>query len=74
MPGDVIKIKDADLYVNNELAFRPEGIQFSYLVQTNGQGFNQKALLDKDITEMSRTNMENVYEVNLTDANLEYIT
>ena len=73
LPGDVIKIKDADLYVNNELAFRPEGIQFSYLVQTNGQGFNQKALLDKDITEMSRTNMENVYEVNLTDANLEYI-
>ncbi len=34
IPGDKIEVKDAILYVNNEKAFVPEDIEFSYLIKT----------------------------------------
>ena len=32
VPGDVLEIKDGDLYINGELAMQPEEMQFSYNV------------------------------------------
>lgn len=73
LPGDQISVKEAELYVNGEKAFRPEGMQLSYLVQTNGRGFNREKFLDRDITEVRGTTSPNVLEMHLTDENLAYI-
>jgi signal peptidase I len=35
MPGDVIEIKDGELFVNNEPALKPEEMQYSYEIKTN---------------------------------------
>src|SRR5690606_24965684 len=72
-PGDVLEIKSSELFINNQPAFKPEGMQYSYLVQTNGTGFRQEKLLEHDITEVSGTQMQNVFEMHLTDDNLERV-
>src|SRR5690606_12945421 len=73
LPGDQLQIKDAVLYVNGKEAYRPEGMQLSYLVKTNGGGFNREDFLDRDITEVRNTQVPNLFEMHLTDENLEYI-
>jgi signal peptidase I len=55
LPGDVIHIIDADLYVNNSPAFIPAGIQFKYIVKTNGSPINQRVLDKMNITEGKRS-------------------
>jgi signal peptidase I len=35
VPGDIIEIKDGDLFVNNEPALKPEEMQYSYRMTTN---------------------------------------
>ena len=53
VPGDSIRIDQALLSVNSDSVWLPERAapQFTYLVKTNGQGFNRKTLLEMDITE-----------------------
>jgi len=55
LPGDLIQIIDADLYVNTSPAMVPAGLQFKYTIKTNGDAINQR-LLDKfNITEGKRS-------------------
>ncbi len=54
LPGDSILIKEAELYVNGQKAFVPGGIQFKYLVKTNGSPINQRILDKYNITEGMR--------------------
>lgn len=53
IPGDSIRIDQSTLYVNSDTVWLPERAepQYTYLVRTNGQGFNRKTLIDMDITE-----------------------
>lgn len=53
VPGDSIRIDQATLFVNSDSVWLPERAapQFTYMVKTNGQGFNRKTLLKMDITE-----------------------
>jgi len=34
IPGDKLEVKDAELFINNEKAYLPEDIQFSYFIKT----------------------------------------
>ncbi len=72
LPGDKIVIKEATLYVNDKVAYRPEGIQYSYLVKLKG-GLSNEELINRDITEIRPSELSGVYEMNLTDENFEYI-
>ena len=73
LPGDKIRIRHSDLYINDELAFQSEGLQHSYLIQTDNRGFNKQDLLDHDITEYRPTQINGVWEMHLTADNLAYI-
>ncbi len=42
--GDIIQIKNAALFVNNQPAFEPAGAQTEYIVTTNGTGFGDDFL------------------------------
>ncbi len=55
LPGDSIKIIDADLYVNGVKAMIPAGLQFKYLVKTDGNPLNQRVLDKMNITEGKRS-------------------
>ncbi len=72
LPGDKVQIINADLMINNEVAYQSQGLQFSYLVKLSG-GLNMERLLEKEITEVYRTGMENVVQMNLTQESLKFI-
>ncbi len=73
LPGDKLQIIDGDLIINDEAAYEPEGMQYSYLVQTDGRGFRKERLLNQDITEFYPTHVNGLWEMHLTDENLKFI-
>ncbi|TAF56244.1 MAG: signal peptidase I [Sphingobacteriia bacterium] len=44
MPGDLVEIKQADLYINGLPAYVPPGAQTEYVVTTGGNGFDENFL------------------------------
>lgn len=55
IPGDIIDVKEGDLYVNGELASKPENMQYSYDVMTtrklnaeffDNYGINQESFME----------------------------
>lgn len=46
MPGDVLEMKNSQLYVNGKLADQPEKLQYDYYVYTNGTPINRIKLQD----------------------------
>jgi len=42
--GDIIEVKNAELFVNNQPAYVPPGAQTEYIVTTNGTGFSDDFL------------------------------
>lgn len=73
IPGDTIQVINAELYVNGKKAYHAKGMQSSYLVKTNGSGFNRKQLLDHEITGVRPTQIPGLYDMNLTEDHLKYI-
>ncbi|MCB0802312.1 MAG: signal peptidase I [Flavobacteriales bacterium] len=72
LPGDYLEVKDAQLYINHEMAYQSQGLQFNYLVKLQG-GINSEDLLKRDITEVYSTNVPGIIRMNLTEKNLAYI-
>lgn len=53
IPGDSLEIIHGQVYINGEPQPAFEGIQFDYLVQTNGRPLNPRALEDYDLPRNS---------------------
>lgn len=73
LPGDQLEVKEATLYVNKEKAYEPEGMQFTYLVKTDGRGFRKDDLLNHEITEFNPTQINALWEMQLTKENVAYV-
>lgn len=80
LPGDKVEIKSADLFINGQAAYQSEGLQFLYYVKFNVNANNQAFIKkmqelfeDKDITEAGMTSMQNVWQMNLTQENYEFM-
>jgi signal peptidase I len=67
IPGDILEVKDRDLYINGKLADKPEGMQYSYDVRTDGTGFNKRVLRKYDITEGGRVSNQGDFTLTMTD-------
>lgn len=67
MPGDSLEIKDRQLFINGELADKPDGMQYQYMVQTDGSSINPKILDRLNITEHSRFNQPGLFMFVLTE-------
>lgn len=67
IPGDKLEVKEGVLYINDEEAYRPEKMQHSYDVKTNGTGFNKLVLRKLDITEGGRTSNQGDFSLTMTD-------
>ena len=46
MPGDILELKGAQLYVNGKMSDNPENLQYRYEVRTNGAPLNRMKLQD----------------------------
>jgi signal peptidase I len=77
--GDTLKVENADLFINSEKAFVPEGIQFSYFIKTN-QAIRDRVFEDYNIWDKtyfggngyfvhaSPRDIENMKELNFIDS------
>jgi signal peptidase I len=59
-------VKGSVLYVNGKEADRPELMQQSYTVKTDGTGFNQRVLRNLDITEGGRISNQGEFSLTMT--------
>jgi signal peptidase I len=66
IPGDELQVKGSVLYVNGKEADRPELMQQSYTVKTDGTGFNQRVLRNLDITEGGRISNQGEFSLTMT--------
>lgn len=55
IPGDIIEMKQGQVYVNGKPQEHFEGVQYNYVVRTNGTSINPRALDRLNIAEDDRT-------------------
>ncbi len=72
IPGDVIELKQGILYVNGKKQHHFDGMQYNYIVQTNGTSINPKTLERLHIARADRHEFSSTqYIFPLTDENVE---
>lgn len=74
IPGDVLEVRQRDLYINGELAEKPVDMQYSYDVHTDGTGFNKLILRKYDITEGGRVSNQGDFTLTMTDEAKQHIS
>ena len=74
IPGDVLEVRQRDLYINGKLADKPEDMQYSYNVHTDGTGFNKRILRKYDITEGGRISNQGDFTLTMTDNARQHIS
>ncbi len=61
LPGDTFLIKNQQIYINNKALENPEGLQYNYLVRTDGSRINQRVLNNLEIIDGGQTSMPGEY-------------
>jgi signal peptidase I len=77
--GDLLQIKNAELYINGQKAYLPQSSQTEYLVETNGTNFTEEFLMtalginvqDTEGQIQTIENKPNLYKINMTPQELE---
>ncbi|MBL4585465.1 MAG: signal peptidase I [Flavobacteriales bacterium] len=72
--GDKLEVIERVLYINGEPAEKPEDMQYSYNVKTDGTGFNPKVLKKYDITEGGRVSNSGDFTLTMTNEAMEAIS
>lgn len=71
MPGDTLQIIDTELFINGKPAFKPKGLQYSYIVKVKEVGLNERKLFKEDIThekfQHQQTALQGEYNLIMTD-------
>jgi signal peptidase I len=73
IPGDVLELKNTDLYVNGKAQEITDKMknQFKYFVKTTGNGFSQRTLSKYDVYEGGALPRQGEYELILSDENYD---
>jgi signal peptidase I len=71
LPGDSLTIKLGQVYVNGKAQKEIPGIQYIYIVSTNGEAFSKDALDKLDITPGEVEVADSIYYLPLTKNSLE---
>ena len=71
IPGDSLKIKQGQVYVNGKPQKEIPGIQFIYIVSIAGESFNKTALDKLDISPNEIEAADSIYYMPLTQSSLE---
>ena len=61
IPGDILEIKNNQVYINGEKQISISGLQFNYYVQTNGKYISEEVFDDLNISKDDRM-MVNAYQ------------
>lgn len=75
IPGDSLEVKSGQLYVNGEAQETFEGVQYNYIIRTNGTPINSKILDDLNIAKADRffNPAGGMYEMPLTNSSYDKI-
>ncbi|NQU86609.1 MAG: S26 family signal peptidase [Mariniphaga sp.] len=69
IPGDIVEIKNSELFINGKKQSVFEGMQYNYVVETNGTSINPKAMERLNISLADRHQSGNRYMIPLTEEN-----
>jgi len=68
MPGDLLEVREKQLYINGEKGYNPKGLQYQYIVKTssglNEQFFHKYRILLSDVVRFPQSN---TYIIPLTE-------
>ena len=59
MPGDLIEVRDNQVYINSEMLKNPEKMQLNYFIETNGTLLTEKDFRKMDVSKDDRTLLNN---------------
>lgn len=71
--GDTLSIKNGYVYINGQIENKYPGMQFRYLIQTNGSAINTKILEKMNISKQDILSQGNNYLIPLTSENADRI-
>ena len=79
--GDQLQVKNAQLYINGQLAYLPKASQTEYIVETNGTNFTDAFLLTELGIDVQDTkgqleplsNKPGFYKINMTPVEMEVV-
>ena len=71
IPGDVLEVKNGQLFINGKEVENPELMQSGYFVKSKSNTLNRKLLDKLDITDVMGTNVGNEFLLNLNENNRE---
>ena len=73
IPGDKLEVKEGVLYINDQMAEKPEKMQHRHHVRTDGSGLDPQTLLEIDVTEGGRLSDQGDFELTMTAENAEKV-
>lgn len=79
--GDILQIKNAELFINGQKAYLPKASQTEYIVETNGTNFTEEFLMsglgidvqDTKVQIQTIENKPNTFKINMTPEELELV-
>jgi signal peptidase I len=79
--GDILQIKNAELFINGQKAYLPKASQTEYIVETNGTNFTEDFLMSSLGIDVQDTkgqiqtieNRPNTFKINMTPEELEIV-
>lgn len=72
MPGDVVSLERAKLFINGEPAFTPPEMQMAYFVYTDGSNLNRERMHDLRI-DFQQTSDPSIFIMHMTSSQAEII-
>ncbi len=74
LPGDTLRIKNQQIYINNSTFNVPKSFQYNCFVRTNGKPFDNKLLEKLDITQGGRYMNEYDYILTATEESMAQLS
>ncbi len=72
LPGDTLEVRNAELFINNKLAYKAPHGEMEYVIETNGSEINGDDLNDEGITDFGMMG-NNQYEMFLEPKHIPYL-
>lgn len=74
LPGDILEIKNNQVYINDKAVKNPEGLQHNYIIKTDGTALNDRFYDRMDVSKADRNGRRgNDYFVPLTMDKVEQV-
>lgn len=73
LPGDMLEVKEGQVYINGEYNDRPEKLEFNYKITTDTDSLDTDTLKALNITDGGRMNEKGIYWYTLSTDDIDHL-